>query len=691
MKKNNILRTMIAIIAILAMIDILHPMSMFGQDRKPKVAVVLSGGGAKGAAHVGALKVIEQAGIKPDLIVGTSMGALIGGLYSVGYTPEQMDSILKSQDWKVLLSDSDDPKNNTLTENLEIKSYALTLPFSSKALSVNEGGLIKGINLGHTFHQLLYPYTYNMKSFDKLPVPFSCVAVDLVTAQPYEFHSGSLQDAMRASMSIPGVFTPVRLDSMVLVDGGLRDNYPTDVAIRMGADIIIGVSVSKDIKKYGELNKITDILGQVLDVAMINNEQGGAEQTDINIQVNVEGYSPASFSPEAIDTLLRRGEEAAMEQKHALDSLANVLAELGREPFTGRAKKDIIPMEASRYMEANEDFLPVSLYNGYADNEARVSIHYDNLNNVSALLGMNYRLPFKRNRSYVTATVRLGDHNYFKPDFTMDFTRKLRMKVGYEYHRLKQDFYNGNNVYASLRECNWHKIGGGVSMNWKKSYLRFGLNYNYMSGELLISEETQRSMNDHYITYDAEYCINTFDNQKFPTKGWEVKTGFQTSTKGLLSNDGKKPTHILSASGSWVALTEGKFSVIPRASYRMIMNSENEFVALENYLGGLCDENIFKGQRAFAGVTHLQVGYNNKLFIGATDVSYNIYKKHYAISTVNVAWNTDIGETLFESKMLWGAKIGYMYRSAIGPLSLEFHYSNMEEFVQPFFNIGFQF
>ena len=209
---------------------------------KPSVALVLAGGGAKGAAHVGAIRVIEQAGIPIDYVVGTSMGALIGALYSVGYTPDQMDSILKAQDWKVLLSDREDPINETLDRRLRNEQYTITFPFKAGNPGPQKGGFIEGINIGHLFHQLISPYTNDI-SFDSLPIPFACVAVDIVSGQPHEFHSGSLRQAMRASMAIPAVFTPVRKDSMVLVDGGIMNNYPSDVARKMGADIIIGVDV----------------------------------------------------------------------------------------------------------------------------------------------------------------------------------------------------------------------------------------------------------------------------------------------------------------------------------------------------------------------------------------------------------------------------------------------------------------
>ncbi len=158
-------------------------------------------------------------------------------------------------------------------------------------------------------------------NFDKLPIPFACVAANVVNGEQIIFHNGILSTAMRASMAIPGVFTPVRQDSMVLVDGGIVNNYPADVVKAMGADVIIGVDVQNALKKADKLNSAPDILGQIVDITCQSNHEKNVDLTDTYIRVNVDGYSSASFTPAAIDTLMRRGEEAAKAQWNSLLAL----------------------------------------------------------------------------------------------------------------------------------------------------------------------------------------------------------------------------------------------------------------------------------------------------------------------------------------------------------------------------------
>ena len=205
---------------------------------RKKVGVVLSGGGAKGMAHIGALKVIEEAGIPIDYVVGTSMGSIIGGLYSIGYTPEQMDSMVRRQDWSFLLSDKIPRSEQNMAEREASEKYVFSLPFGKNAKTQAVGGLIKGQNLANLFSELTVGY-HDSIDFNKLPIPFACVSENIVNGNEVNFHKGVLATAMRASMAIPGVFTPVRLDSMVLVDGGVVNNYPVNVARAMGADGVI--------------------------------------------------------------------------------------------------------------------------------------------------------------------------------------------------------------------------------------------------------------------------------------------------------------------------------------------------------------------------------------------------------------------------------------------------------------------
>lgn len=236
------------------------PFSVYSQEQRKKVGVVLSGGGAKGVAHIKALKVIEEAGIPIDYIVGTSMGSIVGGLYAIGYTPEQLDSMVRKQDWTFLLSDRIKRSAMSLTERERSAKYIVSLPFTKNPKAAMSGGIIKGQNLANLFSDLTMGY-HDSINFNKLPIPFACVSANVVNGDQIIFHDGVLSTAMRASMAIPGVFTPVRKDSMVLVDGGIVNNYPADVAKAMGADIIIGVDVQNALKSADKLNSAPDILG----------------------------------------------------------------------------------------------------------------------------------------------------------------------------------------------------------------------------------------------------------------------------------------------------------------------------------------------------------------------------------------------------------------------------------------------
>ena len=220
---------------------------------KKKVAVVLSGGGAKGMAHIGVLKVLERAGIPVDIITGTSMGSIVGGLYATGMNAERLDSIVRTQDWNFVLSDKDDLSHQSLRERERQNTYILSTSLNlGKKKKKVEGGIILGKNIGRLFAELTYPYNDSI-DFNKLPIPFACVATNIVDNTEYVFHSGVLSRAMRASMAIPGAFSPVRMKNMVLVDGGLRNNFPTDVAKEMGADYIIGSSVKEPDKTAEDL------------------------------------------------------------------------------------------------------------------------------------------------------------------------------------------------------------------------------------------------------------------------------------------------------------------------------------------------------------------------------------------------------------------------------------------------------
>ena len=231
-----------------------------GTSHRPKVAVVLSGGGAKGVAHISCLRAIEEAGLPIDMICGTSMGALIGGLYAIGWTTDELDSLVRHQDWSYILSDRVPAEELDMEARRLLNTYPLWHAFTLGSKRNEGAGFIRGVNLDRLFSSLLEGYLDSL-DFNTLPIPFACVATDIITNTEIDFHNGYLKEALRASMSIPGVFSPVRKGNMLLVDGGMRNNFPTDLAREMGADIIIGVAVLDDTLTANDIKGFVGPLG----------------------------------------------------------------------------------------------------------------------------------------------------------------------------------------------------------------------------------------------------------------------------------------------------------------------------------------------------------------------------------------------------------------------------------------------
>lgn len=280
--------------------------------KRKKVAVVLSGGGAKGMAHIGVLKVLEKAGIPVDIVTGTSMGSIIGGLYAIGYNSHSLDSMVRVQDWSYVITDKEDLRHQSLSDRQKQNTYFFTTGVTIGKKDMNAGGIIKGKNLAELFNQLCVGFTDSLDFTRDLPIPFACVATDIITNDEVDFHSGRLPQAMRASMAIPAAFSPVRIGDKVLVDGGLKNNYPVDIARKMGADIVIGVTVQGPPKEAEDMGGTMSILSQMIDVNCKNKVEENIQMTDLHMAVDTKGYNAASFSLGAIDTLVRRGEEEAM-------------------------------------------------------------------------------------------------------------------------------------------------------------------------------------------------------------------------------------------------------------------------------------------------------------------------------------------------------------------------------------------
>jgi NTE family protein len=287
---------------------------------RPKIGLVLSGGGAKGLAHIGVLKVLEEAGIVPDYISGTSMGSIVGGLYAIGYNADQLSKLNHTLDWQTMLSDFIPLRNISLEEKHDYKRYFVELPIRKRHIML-PSGLLEGQNLSILLSGLTWR-TAGIESFDSFPYPYRCVGTNIINGEIADFKSGDLTLHMRASMAIPSVFTPVVFDStQMFVDGGVIRNFPVDEALGMGADIIIGVySGFKEKETSEDLNSLDKILSRSAASYGIYDSREQIKKVDLLIAPELNGFGSADFNKSV--EIEKAGEAVAREHMDELLALA---------------------------------------------------------------------------------------------------------------------------------------------------------------------------------------------------------------------------------------------------------------------------------------------------------------------------------------------------------------------------------
>ncbi|PLX15618.1 MAG: hypothetical protein C0597_08650 [Marinilabiliales bacterium] len=287
-----------------------------------KIGLVLSGGAAKGLAHIGVLKVFEEIGISPDYITGTSMGAVVGALYAMGYTADEISELNKNADWDKLLSDRIPLNEVVFEEKSEYKRYIFGIPIRNYEFKL-PSGVIEGQQLERFFAELTWPLA-KMESYDSLPIPFRCMGVDLITGKLIEFKSGNIAESIRASMSIPSIFAPENIDTMLFVDGGVIRNFPVQEVKEMGADYVIGVFVGFDEKVTKEdLFSLSDVLSRATVFYGIFDSKEQMNNTDLLIQPDLNGLGASDFTKSKKIELF--GEISALVMQKKLYQLADSL------------------------------------------------------------------------------------------------------------------------------------------------------------------------------------------------------------------------------------------------------------------------------------------------------------------------------------------------------------------------------
>lgn len=740
---------------------------------RPKVALVLSGGGAKGMAHIGVLRVLERAGIPIDIITGTSMGALIGGLYSIGYDAETLDSLVSVQNWNTLLSDKADARSQSLAERERQHTYILSRPLSITRNAHNAtGGLISGTNLSQLFTRLTTGW-HDSIDFNDLPIPFACVATNIVDNTEYVFHTGYLVTAMRASMAIPGVFTPVRireerrvkneefkchaetnyslstlnstLNELVLVDGGLRNNYPADVARHMGADIIIGVSVQSVPRQAEELNSSQDILMQIVDINCKNKFAENWDITDIPIKVNVKGYSSASFTRTAIDSLIARGEQAAMSQWDRLLELKRHLGMPGDSqplrlhrhvPQSGDLVftvdsiryENILPQDSSyiaakygigrggrvtaqQLEQAVTSLGTTLLYTNAGYNVSKsgglyiltisakqrktsrvnLGVRFDTEETVALQANISHRLR-TRLPGIIELTGRLGKRIMARIDASAIPIHYGKVGLSYQFRHDDINIYNGgkrdfnftyNQHSVNLQALSFNIRNFSCDINLHLDFFDF---HNILSGE---SAQPEQIDNVHAYSYIFNLNYDSEDRWFFATRGAKLKAGFGYYTDNFIGWDSHEGISIIDALWRMSFSPNSRFTLQPTLCGRLIIGDGTPLV-MRNAIGGITPSKYLPQQIAFAGVGHIELA-GNALLSCQLKAQQRIGDNNYVIARIAVAQHGDGLKNILKRKTVTGCELAYFYNSMFGPLGASLGYSSKTKKPCFYINLGFNF
>ncbi|MBT8285694.1 MAG: patatin [Flavobacteriaceae bacterium] len=517
-------------------------------EEAPKVGLVLSGGGAKGMAHIGALKVIEESGVQIDYIGGTSMGAIIGALYASGYSADQLDFLFRSSDLANLIQDNLPRDAKTFYEKENSERYALTLPFNDFKLSFPQG-LSSGQNIYSTLVRMLY-HVKDIRDFNELQIPFFCIATNVETGKEVLLNSGFLPEAILASGTFPSLFQPAEVDGQILIDGGVLNNYPVEELRAMGADIVIGVDVQHGLRDRSSLASATDILLQINNFRTIKDMQRKSALTDIYIKPDMDDFSVIDF--ELKDTIINTGEQVALRHKEALDALA---AKQNRAP----APRPEIPIQDSLMvnrlvLEGNTNFS-----RGYIKGKLRINL--------------NEKISFEKLQQGINNLVATGNFKAIRYELTsnglgQDLIMSLTESTDKTFLRIAAHY---DNLYKSAALINLTRknllmqddvasidliLGDNVRYNFqyyldKGSYWSFGINSRFYEFEKEIDYRVIESNYDVPINFNVnninlkvtdltnQIYLQTALNEEFAFKiGAEHKLlTYSTTTLGEQQND----------------------------------------------------------------------------------------------------------------------------------------------------------
>jgi len=715
-----------------------------------KVGLVLSGGGAKGLAHIGVLKTIDSLGIRIDHVAGTSMGAIIGSLYASGYSGKQLDSIFNGLDFDNLINDIHPRASKTFYERENSEKYAISLPFDNFKVSL-PSAISRGQNVFNLLSQMTL-HVSDIENFNELPIPFFCMATNVETGEPVLLDQGNLAQAIAASGAFPSLFQPVIIDDQVLIDGGVTNNYPVDELRAKGMDIIIGVDVQDGLANRDNLKTAPEILIQINNYRTINNMKIKSKKTDIYIKPNIEEFSVISF--DYGKEIIKNGERAANNKVFYLKDVATKQGFKERRPVKMVANDSITINSIS--IEGNEKYKRAYIL-GKLKLKANTTIKYDDFNEgINNLASTNnfdmfsYRfvpnqdgydlnavLTENQNNTYL----RFGVHydELYKSAALINITQKHllfdsdvasfdaiigdNLRYNFEYYidngfywsvgfRSRfNDFSKNVNVetvlsLAEISATGLNKIGIKLADFTNQFYLQtlfrkdFSLTLGAEHKRLNITSETiiDNSDDDETVFEKSDFFglfgtlkYDSYNNRYFPTRGVYFNGDMHWYLSSSDYNNNFKPFSYAKADIGYAFGVTDALSV-NLGSEGGFKLGDNQNASLDFALGGY-GNNFINNFISFLGYDFVSIP-GDSFVKGSIKLDYEIFKKNhinFIANYANVADNIfDDGEW-FTSPDFSGYAAGYSIDTFLGPVEAKVSWSPETKETIWFVNVGFWF
>ncbi len=724
----------------------------FSQEKEsPKkdlmVGLVFSGGGAKGFAHVGVLKVLEEAGVRVDYIGGTSMGSMVGSLYAAGYSAKEIDSIFKSVDFAKIMLDDVPRKSKPFYEKENGEKHVISLPVKKGKIGIPKA-LSKGQNVANLLTEML-SHVDTILDFNKLPIPFVCVATDIETGEKVVLNSGFLPKAIQASSAFPTLLHPVEIDERLLVDGGILDNYPVDEVKKLGPDIIIGVELGNDLSTRDDLDSAVDIINQIMSFQIYASYEDNIKNTDVHITPDMTGYSVTTF--ESYDEIFALGETAAREHYDELVKIAQQQT-IKRAPYI-REKQESEIIIKSIQIEGNENYTRTYVKSkmGIKLNDTiAYSSFVDGINNLSAtgnFTNIQYKIidhkdggsivQLKLKQNDISTYIKLAVHydDLYKTAILVNITAKhalinndvfsLDMILG-DNIRYNLDYFidNGSNWSFGFKSS-YHRFSEDVLFDYIPDVARINLKYRDFTNQLYLQTVINRKFalgvgveqkkitaytdtfaatvlntvgdpdefyfdKSNYFNFISYVKFDTYDKKYFQKKGVYLAADFRWY---LFSSDYNENFDSFSQLKGELGFAYTFFNklTLQYIAKAGITIGDNDNPILDYNLGGY-NKNYINTFESLIGYEFAAL--NGGGFMKSTlKIRHEIFKNNFLMGTASAArvdddlWNE--GDIFADTKT--GLGIGYGLDSFLGPIELNYTYSPDTKDNYIFFNLGYWF